>query len=121
MPIRVTEVLENIFGRFSGVIAIVISIPAYDVASSCRCLRVADDTIDNELAIYVWIAVYLFLLVFAVFVVSFAAPFSGFVGVCSAGHPIYADGVFDSVLHDPSNLGSDTYNLIRTKSTGRKF
>lgn len=52
-PILVTELLGNISGRLSGVIFLVTSIPVYDVASSCWCLEVPDDTVDNVSAIYI--------------------------------------------------------------------
>lgn len=37
------------------------------------------------------------------------------------GHPIYTVGVFDFGLHHANDLGSDTYNSIRSKPTEVKF
>lgn len=47
----------------------------------------------------------LFTLVIAIVVVMFVAPFRGLIGARSAGHPIYADGVFDFILYDADDLG----------------
>lgn len=114
-PIRVAKVPRGIFGRLGGVNDFCISIPAYDIASSRKVL---DDMIDNVLETCVadprWLFLSITALVFVVFIVLFRRT----VGVCSAGHRIYTDGVFDSILHDVDDFGCGTYNSIRSQSTG---
>lgn len=65
--------------------------------------------------------VFFFVSYVALVVVLFAVLFRGFVGIHSACHPIYTDGVFNSVLRDANDLGSDSYNSVRSKSTGAEF
>lgn len=60
-------------------------------------------------------------MVVSLVVVAFVVPFHGFIGVYSEDHPIYADDVFDSVLHNADDIGSDADNLIRTQSIGAVF
>lgn len=110
--ILVTEALGNIFCWFGGVIILGVSITVCDVASSRRCLQVANDTIKNILAIYVGVPGFLFLSFVALAVVLFAVPFHGVFGVCSVDHQIYADCVLDSFLHDGNGLGSNTYYSV---------
>lgn len=81
-------ILEDIFGLLGGFIFFGISIAAYYVAGSRRCLDVADDTEDDVLEIYVVLLRLIFLLVVTFVVIFFAVPFHSFFGVCSAGHPI---------------------------------
>lgn len=73
-------------GRFSGVIAFCIHIPAYDVKPSGRCFEVTNEIIEDELAIYSGIPDSLLLSVVPSVDAMFAASFPGFVRVCSGRH-----------------------------------
>lgn len=90
--------------------------------SECRrFLEVVDDIIEDVLAIFVWVhgGLFLFFKLIVVVVVSvISIAFRGPVREFSVGHPICADCIFDSVLHDTDSLGSATYFLIRSQSTG---
>lgn len=112
------------FAPLGSVIIFGVSRPSYGAASSRRCLEVADDTIADVVAIYVGVHACFLLFVTPVFTlvtVDFDILFCDVVRVCSAGHPIYPDCTFDSVLHDANNLGSKTYNSIQSQLARAKF
>lgn len=79
--------------------------------SSRRCFEVADDTIDNVLAIYVKSQSCSSLAgkpVVAVVVLALAILLRDSLGVLSTGDLIYANGIFESVLHESNDFGSAT-------------
>lgn len=83
-PIVATKGAGNIIGRLSGVMAFGVFITEYDVESSCRCLEVMDSTIDNVLA--KWIPMFLYLSIVSFVVVMFAVRLLGFFSTCNASH-----------------------------------
>lgn len=87
-------------------------IRAYSIGSPGRCLGVAHITIAGLPANCERDQSYLFLLAktLVAFVLDLLAiTFQGPTVVSSAGHPINADGTFDTVLHDMTDFWSDTY------------
>lgn len=113
--------LGNIPSRLGGVSVFGIPISAYNVASSRRCLGVADDKIDNVLEIFVGVTGCLFLPVVTLDVVLFAVSLHRIAGGRSRTHLIYSGGVFSYALPDTNNLGSNSYNSVGTQLTGTKF
>lgn len=71
--------------------------------------------------IEVEVPVFLFMSVSTFVLVVVAVPFCSFAKVCSAGHSIYTDCVFDSILNDVDDFRSDSYNLIRSQSRREAF
>lgn len=105
--------MGNIFGLLDDINFFSIPIQAYNPESSCLSLDVADDTIDDVLAIYSMVLGCLFVLFVAVVVVLFADKIPDLAGVCNMGPASYADGVFDSVFRDANDLESDNYHSVQ--------
>lgn len=85
---------------------------------------VADDTIQGVLLTFLRGQSCLLLFiksVFVLFVDALCIPFRGRVEVCSASNPIHVHGIFNSVLHDDNDFGSDTYNPIWSQPMGVEF
>lgn len=76
--------------------------------------RLRTDDLCRVPGLSVLVSSYCFYLVFVV-------SLRDFVGLCGVGHSIYADGIFVSVLYDADDLGSDTYNLVRSYSLVAEF
>lgn len=105
--------LVDVFGWFGRAVVYRIFIAVYDIESFRWCFKVADSTIDDIPKIYIWDQSYLFLFANPVvirIIVVLAIPFRGLIKLCGTRHQIYADRIFDLVLHGVNDLGFATYN-----------
>lgn len=113
-----------IFGGFTCVLFFGISISTYDVVLFRSCLEVAADTIDRILSIFLLGAIVIFSFVepaVVIFVVVLSISLRNIVESWSVGQLIYANGIFDCFLHDTTDFGSSSDDLVQWQSTVAEF
>lgn len=111
-PAGILRMLRIGFCGFGCVIFIGFFIPTYDIAGSCRCIGVADNTINGILAIFVRSESPFVKQVVILVVIALASFFRGFAGLCSAGHPNHTDVIFDPILYNTKDFEYNTHDLI---------
>lgn len=109
-PIHVTKVPGDVVTQCSSFVVFGISIPMYNVASSCWCPKVSDNVSGDALTICARVPPFSPLSVVVLITFVLLIHVFDLVRVCRAGYVIYTDGVFDSVLRDLDDFRPDTYN-----------